>query len=1008
MSDDLVMANRANNVPRIAGAEPTPPVLTGETIGVVHARGVVEVQRHGDVRLAHESPVHTIRAGGQHHGVLVMRNNESRGDSGHMLTPGHEPVRTLTTSGHQSVVIPYQSEATIAGERPAATLTTRDRLALVVPYATGNGALVASEQPTSTLTQRDKLAVVWSDEDIDACRFRMFALHEIAGAMTLADHVDGTEYVVIGNKRERMAQYGNAVTPPVMAVIVARLLEVLQAQTFTDLFCGAGGSSLGAALAGGELRLGLNHWARAIETHATNFQDADHDCEDVSSLTTAQIRRYPDSDILMASPECFAAGTLITTVRGQVPIEDVVVGELVLTHTGRWRPVVRTQSRHADTVIVRGQGHTPGIEVTPSHRFWLRQSDREWSNVDRQYRRRWQEADWLAVDNAIEAQAFWATPAPTTSARPYDDIEPRQPSAAFGVEPGNAWWLVGRWLADGSLTFGSGRCDVSICCGFHEEAELGDILDRTGIEWKHRALRTAALFYVTDTDARDWLHEHFGHGSREKHLPGWSLALPRHHREALLAGYVSGDGNVGVRRTRVDTVSRRLAVGVRLLAESLGHRAGLYCYEQHSTEIEGRKLTDVAPLWAVAWETAGSARETYQPLGDVHAWSRIRAVEPGRSDVEVFNIEVADDHSYVAEGIVVANCTNHSLAKGSRRRKPQGASLFDDGPGNDDEQDRSRATMWDVVRFAEQKILKGRPYKAIVVENVVDAFKWGANDDGGLFDAWLQAIRALGYEHEIVWLNSMFAHGPGPLVPQSRDRMYVVFWQRGIRAPDLRITPPAWCPFCEKVVEGRQTWKRPGDRLWGRYGPQYFYSCPDCQGVVLPGAAPAASIIDDALPAQVIGERNRPLAPNTRERIRRGLERLANEPFAIRLTHGGAPRPLTLPLVTLTQRHDLSLVMANTENAVPRPAGLLSTPTIRSQGGLAMVMPVAGNTHERTAGNRARRADERPLDTIHGTLDRAIVVPPMGNVDARPAATLPAPTQTTTTRAAIVTQDGQP
>jgi DNA (cytosine-5)-methyltransferase 1 len=104
-------------------------------------------------------------------------------------------------------------------------------------------------------------------------------------------------------------------------------------------------------------------------------------------------------------------------------------------------------------------------------------------------------------------------------------------------------------------------------------------------------------------------------------------------------------------------------------------------------------------------------------------------------------------------------CTSHSLAKGARRRKPQAASVFDDGPAGDAEQDRSRATMWDVCRFAEQKQLKGCPYKAMVVENVVDAFRWGANDDGALFVAWLTAMRALGYEHEIVWLNSMFAHG---------------------------------------------------------------------------------------------------------------------------------------------------------------------------------------------------------------------------------------------------------
>ena len=51
MSDDLVMANRAaNNVPHVAAREPVPAMLTGETLAVVHMRGVIELQRHGDVR----------------------------------------------------------------------------------------------------------------------------------------------------------------------------------------------------------------------------------------------------------------------------------------------------------------------------------------------------------------------------------------------------------------------------------------------------------------------------------------------------------------------------------------------------------------------------------------------------------------------------------------------------------------------------------------------------------------------------------------------------------------------------------------------------------------------------------------------------------------------------------------------------------------------------------------------------------------------------------------------
>lgn len=71
--------------------------------------------------------------------------------------------------------------------------------------------------------------------------------------------------------------------------------------TATDLFCGAGGSSLGAETAGVRLAMGANHWPKAIEVHQDNFPDAGHDCADISQVDP---RRYPRTDILLASPEC--------------------------------------------------------------------------------------------------------------------------------------------------------------------------------------------------------------------------------------------------------------------------------------------------------------------------------------------------------------------------------------------------------------------------------------------------------------------------------------------------------------------------------------------------------------------------------------------------------------------------------------------------------------------------------------------------------------------------------
>jgi DNA (cytosine-5)-methyltransferase 1 len=73
------------------------------------------------------------------------------------------------------------------------------------------------------------------------------------------------------------------------------------APTFTDIFCGAGGSSTGLVNAGFELKLAANHWERAIQTHAANHPGAEHLCADLDHY---DMRRLPKTDVLWASPIC--------------------------------------------------------------------------------------------------------------------------------------------------------------------------------------------------------------------------------------------------------------------------------------------------------------------------------------------------------------------------------------------------------------------------------------------------------------------------------------------------------------------------------------------------------------------------------------------------------------------------------------------------------------------------------------------------------------------------------
>lgn len=72
--------------------------------------------------------------------------------------------------------------------------------------------------------------------------------------------------------------------------------------TLTDFFCGAGGSSAGAALVNGvELKAALNHWDRAIETHAENHPAARHILADISQFEPSLT---PRTTIAWLSPSC--------------------------------------------------------------------------------------------------------------------------------------------------------------------------------------------------------------------------------------------------------------------------------------------------------------------------------------------------------------------------------------------------------------------------------------------------------------------------------------------------------------------------------------------------------------------------------------------------------------------------------------------------------------------------------------------------------------------------------
>jgi DNA (cytosine-5)-methyltransferase 1 len=315
--------------------------------------------------------------------------------------------------------------------------------------------------------------------------------------------------------------------------------------------------------------------------------------------------------------------------------------------------------------------------------------------------------------------------------------------------------------------------------------------------------------------------------------------------------------------------------------------------------------------------------------------------------------ESSDYHSardLPAGDLLVAgvSCTNHSQAN-TQKAYAQRMSLFDlDDPDFEarvTRSERDRATANCVLAYAAQH----HP-RMILVECTTELTSWGPAlpgkakiGDGTTYRWWIKQFGNLGYRHRVLYLNSMFFG-----VPQSRDRLYIAFWDRQVPTPNLDHHPIAQCGYCDQTVEAVWTW-RTGIPPTGsvRYGKQYDYRCPRCRRQVFPVATPSLAALDLSDLGGRIGDRTRPLAPATMARAERCRQRFAEFPAVLMPAKAsrGIERHPWQPMATQTSQQETAI---------------LSTGAV-----------IAAHRH-----NGEGQHIARPMDTVTSTHEKALLLTP--------------------------------
>lgn len=433
-----------------------------------------------------------------------------------------------------------------------------------------------------------------------------------------------------------------------------------------SLFSGYGGLDLGIDMAlGGGMRDAYTSDIEPGPCAIEEYHAHGDDCPNLGDITKIDFEKLPDTDVVVGGSPCFPAGSLVLTGRGFIPIEQVEIGDLALTHRGNWKRVIDKGSHIGDTIILKGQG-TPGIECTPNHKFLA--GHREFhQKKTRGVTRSWSEFvpdDWVpAADMTghmwlnmggdvpeLPIPAFDFTGCQTT------DIRLSKPF----------FYFVGRWLGDGWLSIVKRKHRVNsyskkayVCDSHDKRDELYSHLMETGLHFTESPTPTTVRFCCSSTALHDWLESNFGKGAANKTIPAWAFGMKREWREALLRGYWDSDGDRTKNGMHATSASKRLLLGVKMLAAGLGSPSGLSMHEPTRAQcvIEGRIVHERTDYMLATYDHPRKSIMT--GLG---YWGHVRGIGAGREKVRVWNITVEDDHSYTIDGIAVRNCQSMSLA----------------------------------------------------------------------------------------------------------------------------------------------------------------------------------------------------------------------------------------------------------------------------------------------------------------------------------------------------------
>lgn len=515
--------------------------------------------------------------------------------------------------------------------------------------------------------------------------------------------------------------------------------------TFIDFFAGIGGFRHGLEMAGHKC-IGYCEWDkfasasyRAMHTatdkqreylKTLSFNERQKEIEkeeylngewysnDIRTVTGGTI---PRADLWTAGFPCFTKGTFIFTKDGYKDIADVTTDDYVLTHRGNWKRVIKTMQReNAQLWNVSGFGILP-TKTTAEHPYYVTTDGENFNFV---------KCSELA--NYEKVYSTMVLPK-------CNDTDSH--SAKW-------WWLAGRYVADGWRVARKGRKfgRVVFACNDEKSSELERRINLAGYNFTLDKGTTCRKYIITKGDFyRDT--ECFGKYAHGKRIPGFVFELSTEKLEQFFYGYMSGDGRCD--REEATSTSPYIVLGMAAIAQRL-HKPIPAIYKQDRPKTCIISSRTVTQRTTYTFRIGKSNAKGFYSQSGQYACKLLNKPERTNEFDTVFNISVEDDESYIANGAIVHNCQDLSIA---------GKQLGFDG---------NRSSLYfQIIRIIKELQANGRDTPQVLFfENVKNLL---SITNGWDFARILFTLDEVGYNAKWNVINTKDF-----LIPQNRERIFII------------------------------------------------------------------------------------------------------------------------------------------------------------------------------------------------------------------------------------------